>query len=334
MKKTPYTVKEIAKLSGCSVATVSRVINQNGRFSKETEARIQKIIEQTKYQPNGLARGLRTYAAKIVAILVPDISNEFFARIAKEIQACLFRNGYIVLIYNTNEDVQTELQEIHALQSLKISGMIYISGNPQIEKSIEMPIVYIDREPIFEDNDQRKFVLIESDNLQGGKLAAEELIQKGCRNLACVSFGKNISSHKNRVAGYKEILSDRGLFESADRIIWAENATAECGYLATEELLRREPNIDGIFYTADLLAMGAYRAVREYGLHLPEQLKIVGFDDISQGETAVPALSTIRQNVRDIGDLASKLLLDMIDGKPVQKYQHTIPVTFIHRQST
>ena len=334
MEKKEYTVKEIAALTGYSVATVSRVINQNGRFSKETEEKIRKVIKETNYQPNHFARGLRTSVAKAVGVLVPDITNDFFAKIALEIQKGLFQKGYVTFVYNTNENVEIERQEIGVLQSQKIAGLVYISGNSSMEQSIEMPTVFIDRKPVIENSDNRSYVTIESDNRQGGMLAAQELLRRGCKRLACISFGESISTHNERIAGYCAVLRQHGIDDGAKRVIRAENATAESGYAETRRLLAGDPEIDGIFYTADVMAMGAYRAIRESGRKVPEQLKIIGFDGISQGDIAVPSLSTILQHTGELGRLAAELLLDMVNGKGLTKRNFCVPVEIVRRDST
>ena len=201
MRKTTYSVKDIADMAGVSVATVSRVINQNGRFSKETEDRVNEVIRKTNYQPNQLARGLRTNRAKTIGVLVPDITNEFFARIILEIQNRFFAEDYITLIFNTNEDEKVEQRQLNAFQSQLVSGLVYVSGNTNNKLTIDVPIVYIDRKPAFEKADNANYVLIESDNFQGGVLATEELINKGCKNIACVYFNEALSTHGGRVGG-------------------------------------------------------------------------------------------------------------------------------------
>jgi LacI family transcriptional regulator len=331
--KSVYSVKEIADMAGVSVATVSRVINQNGRFSKETEERVRAIIKETNFQPNQLARGLRTNRVNTIGILVPDISNEFFSKIVLEIQKRLFERDYITLIFNTNEDAEVEQRQLSILQSQKIGGLIYISGNSHSKQNMGLPTIYIDRKPVFE-NDEHRYLMIESDNIQGGFLATEELIRKGCRNIACISFRERLSTHGGRIKGYQKALRQHNLPSVNQNILFVETVTSDAGHDATQKLLSENPSIDGVFYTADVLAMGALQAINEMNLSIPSCLKIVGFDDISQSTLSIPPLTTIRQNIETFGKLATDFIIDMIAGITIEERLHVIPVDLIVRKST
>ena len=169
MKNENISIKEIARLAGTSVATVSRVINQNGRFSKETEKRVREIIEKYNYRPNELARSLRVDKAQVVGVIVPDITNEFFSYIARKIEVDLLKQGYMAVICDTNESLEMEKQYIETLKAMRIGGIIYVSGDQKIEPIKDIPAVYVDRKPEFVEEGQGSCFIGRSEERRVGK---------------------------------------------------------------------------------------------------------------------------------------------------------------------
>lgn len=328
------SVKDIAKLADVSIATVSRVINQNGRFSAETEARILKIIEENNYQPNQLARGLRTNNAKVIGVIVPDITNDFFAQITLILQNALFDHGYSTIICNTNEVESIETRHRQMLQAQQVSGLVYISGAYK-EKSRELPIptVYIDREPITQKNNQ-DYVLIESDNKLGGMQATTELIEKGCRKLAILRFKEILSSHRGRYEGFISCLKSHNLPFNAKLMRKVDTVSIHSAQQAVEDLLAQGEEFDGIFCTADILALGALKALRQHNIAVPHTVKLVGFDDSSYSQLAYPEITTIRQSVDTFGNLAAQTLIAMIDNEPIEQHRYQLPTQLVVRGST
>ena len=331
MDEKIYSVKEIAKLANVSVATVSRVINQNGRFSKETEDRVKRIIKECKYEPNQLARGLRTSKARMIGVLVPDITNEFFAKIISEIQNNMFDLGYTTIIFNTNEDEVIEQSQLNILRSQQVSGLIYVSGRSYNNTSLNVPTVYIDRKPTFVDNEN--FLFIESDNEQGGFLATEALIESKCKCIACVSYGKDISSHRGRVSGYNEALKKHAITVNSQLIYNTNSASIAEGYRVTKEIIEQNNGVDGIFLTTDALAVGAIKVLQEANIMCPEHMRIVGFDDISLSSVTCPSITTIHQAMDEYGKLATDALISMMQGHPLSNNYHKISVHLVSRQT-
>jgi LacI family transcriptional regulator len=334
MPKRNISIKEISALSGVSVATVSRVINQNGRFSSETEKRVKQIIEQYGYQPNQLARGLRTNKLQVVGIIVPDITNEFFAKVTLELQNNLFELNYSTMICNTNEEYDIERRHTTMLKSQQVSGLIYISGDFADEQQVlQVPTVYIDRKPPFSSR-EGEFVLIESDNENGGVYAADELMKSGARHFAALTYRFEISSHADRVAGFRRGLKAHGVPESEIHVAQAVQADAESGYQRMMELFSEHPEIDGIFCTTDRLAYGLLDLLREQGKSVPGDVRIVGFDDISYSSMCSPRLTTIRQSVNSFGLLGANTLVSILDGAPLERNRYLLPVELIRRDTT
>jgi LacI family transcriptional regulator len=332
MKNDKISVKDIAEMAGTSVATVSRVINQNGRFSKETEQRVKEIIEKYDYQPNQLARGLRVSHTRIVGILVPDITNDFFSSLTREVQLTLMQNGYMTLICNTNEDEEQTRKQVQMLLAQKVSGIIYIGEINSTEK-FNIPTVYLDRDPRSREADlELTSDLIECDNIQGGYLAGQELVRKGARKVTFVCFDKQLIMVKKRIQGYCQALEEAGLEVYSG--IYAPNVTYEDGAEATRQILERQKDIDGIFYTSDVLAIGGLNYLQSVGIEVPGQIKIVGFDGIKSDQIVNPQLTTVQQSVQRMGELAAQRLLARIRGEDLEPERIRIPVELIERGTT
>jgi LacI family transcriptional regulator len=334
MNKKKITLKDIAEMAGVSIATVSRVINQNGRFSKETERRVKNIIKKFDYQPNLLARSLRTKKAQVIGIIVPDIINEFFARMTLEIQKRLFELNYMAIICNTNETTSVEEEHLSMLKGQRVSGVVFITGDlikNQIQ--LDVPTIYIDRKPP-NTRDSRNYVFIGSDNIQGGYLATQELINKGCQRIAFVRLGGDVSTHKDRFIGYKKALNECKMPTMDCLIRKIDNVSYKQGYKITKELFESDLLPDGIFYSTDILALGALKYLKEQGIKVPEDVRIVGFDDISLTQLSNPEITTIRQSVDYIADLTVNTLQKLIDGSSIDQKYYTVPVEIIRRKTT
>lgn len=332
--KEKLSVKDIAKLAGVSVATVSRVLNQNGRFSAETEARILKIIEENNYQPNMLARGLRTSKVSVIGIIVPDITNDFFAQITLALQNTLFDYGYSTIICNTNEVESVENRHREMLQAQQVSGLVCISGAYNGKGTqLSVPTVFIDREPLAHLGEKQS-VLIESNNEQGGRQATMELIKKGCKKLAILRFKETISSHRGRYEGFKACLEENNLEFNPALMRKVKTVSMASAQEAVEDLLATGEEIDGMFCTADILALGALKALQAHDIAVPETVKLAGFDDSSYSRFAFPEITTVRQSVETFGSLAAETLIAMIDGKPLKKHYYQLPTQLIVRGTT
>jgi len=335
-QKGQLSARDIARLSGVSVATVSRVINQNGRFSRETERRVKEIIAKYDYQPNHHARSLRTRKVQTVGVLVPDITNEYFALMALELQKELMCLDYITLICNTDETPAYEENHLNSLHAQRVGGIIYIACDSIVKQknAPAIPTVYIDRKPMFNHHENANYVCIESDNERGGYLAAQELINKGCQKPAIVRDIRYISTAEGRFKGFQQALLESGVPFNEQQIISVDNVSIEEGYLATGHLMGKLPETDGIFLTSDLLAIGAIRYANEQGIKIPQELRIVGFDDINMSKITYPKLTTVHQDVKTISGLAVSMLMKMINGEEPESYYQQVPVQLIIRETT
>mgnify|MGYP002412848346 CR=1 FL=1 len=327
------SIKQISELSGVSTATVSRVINHNGRFSKETEERVLRVIEQYQYVPNMVARGLRRSASQIVGIIVPHITNEFFARIVLKIQMQLFERNFSAVICNTNENEQLEISHLQFLKAQNVSGLIFISGNPShVQPSGSLPTVFIDRRP--QDVKTKDTIIIESDNVRGGYLAGRKLAASGARRIATIMDSRMHTAGETRFAGWKQAMDEAGV--AIDPAL--QMRVAEVGFSAAYESVKALWNegctFDALFCGTDWLAMGALAALHERGVHVPADVKVVGFDDVSIATFSSKPITTIHQDAEHMGELAVELLLRRMEGEKIAEPHRVLDVRLIERATT
>lgn len=327
------TMKEISKLSGVSVATVSRIINNNGRYSKETEDRVMKIIKKHNYSPSMLGKGLRTRKTSTIGVVVPDITNEFFAKVVQEVEKNLFKSSYSIFVCNTNENPEIERRYISTLGVHSVSGVIYISGDTRekYEDIGDIPAVYIDRWP---STTRKDIVFIESDNFDGGRKATMELLEKGCKRIIFLTDERRTSAQQSRFEGYFKAHRDFGIVPDESFIIGLSEINFNAAHKAITDLCRRNVKFDGVFASTDWLATGAQVALQAQGIKVPEQVKIVGFDDISISKYCATPITTIKQDIEKMGQIAVDVLLNLINGKEVEKKYFVLPVELIKRKTT
>ncbi len=330
-KDSHLSIVDISKLAGVSAATVSRVINKNGRFSAETQRRVEDIIREHNYVPNLVAKGLKTKRSNFIGVIVPDIANEYFAAVAVEVQNTLRKHGYLALICNTKEDESIEKEYLDILNGVQISGFIFVSGNTRIEdeKVRHLPTVYIDRTPEYYNTN--RYLVIESDNYSGGRMAAGALIEAGCKRVACLRFAKNISSHHRRQEGCRHELEARGLpFEPALQFT-VDEVSYEAAKSKMWDVISKGAEFDGIFCTTDWLALGTVSALTLHGKKVPGDVKVVGFDDILAARLTSSPLTTVRQQVDVMGRIAAEEMVKMLNGTAGDASKIEIAVSLVKR---
>ncbi|GIN63336.1 LacI family transcriptional regulator [Robertmurraya siralis] len=338
MKSNQISIKEIAKLCDVSVATVSRVINNNGRFSEETRKKVLDVIEKYQYSTNTVAKTLRMNKSKTIGIIVPDISNEFFSTIVHEIESYFFDRGFSTFICNTDKSKEKEMAYITSLDSKMVDGLICISGQEEIEASLlsrDIPIVTIDRRPRMTNN----LAMIESDHFNGGYLATKHLIDRGCKSIIVLTKKSNLSSVNDRVEGFKKALAEHSYpFTSHSIVETADDRkhNIEKARNAIHEELKNGRTFDGVFATNDWLALGVVRELLDSNLKVPEDVKVVGFDDDTIANYSEIPLTTIRQDVHKIAEVTSELFYNLLteENAVINKKHIKIPVELIVRKTT
>lgn len=330
------SIKKLSEITGYSVATVSRVINNVGRYSKETENKIKRAIRQYNYVPNMIAKGLRTNQIPTIGIIVPDITNEFFSRITLAAQTALFKQSYSAFICNTNEKKALEERHLELMRANHISGVIFVCSEHVYEDDLyrQIPRVYVDRMPAaLEEDTSDQFYLIQSDNYEGGRMAIRELVNSGCKRIISIFEKREISPKKERLRGVKDELSAHGM-QSDENIYYAQNLTFKDSYDIVNQILDEGKSFDGIFCYTDISALGAIRALSNRGISAPRGVRVVGFDDVTAAGHNTPSITTIHQPMEEMGEMAANVMLRLLQADDKVEKRYRLPVKLVRRETT
>ncbi len=318
------TLDDIARKSGTSVSTVSRVLNKKSakyRISPVTEKRILKTAKELNYSPNQLARSLRLKRSHTIGLIVPDISNPFFACLIRSIQISAHQLGYSLLVCDTNEEVPLEIEHVRLLCSKGVDGLIVL---PVGQKSAHLeallksgpPLVIVDR--IFEGLNTSSVVV---DNYNGACEAMEHLIQNGHTRIAIIQGLPDTYTTRERLRGYKDTLS-RHEIPPEEALIVGRDFRQESGYIETKVLLKMANPPTALFTTSDLITLGALQAIIEEGLDVPGDISIVAFDDVDAAPYFRCPITAVAQPRENLGEMAVKLLLDHVRSQQRVDVKH------------
>lgn len=325
-QKLAITLKDIAEKTNCSVSTVSRVLNNKSkefRISEETERLILETARLLNYRPNELARGLRLKRSHTIGLVVPDISNPFFAYVSHLIQRHAYEAGYSLILCNTDEDIELEIQQIELLRRKGVDGYIILPVGTKKEHIHELlsqnkPLVLLDR--IFHDINTNAVVV---DNRKGAYQAVKHLIDNGHQRIAIIQGLRNTSTNNARLAGYLDAMKDNSIAVD-ERLIVGNDFRKENGYIETKLLLKLEIPPTAIFTTSDLITLGTLQAIAEEGKSIPKDVSIVAFDDIDYAPFLVAPLTSVRQPRDLMGQIAVKLLINDIQSKGLNKKEKLV----------
>lgn len=312
------TMKDIAVAAGVSTATVSKVINGlDQKISTQTRLRINELIQDMGYTPNAVAKGLKIKSTKMIGFILPDISNPFFPEIARGLEDAAKSRGFGVVLCNTDDGKTQEMERFRFLSSRMVDGIVFIRSlrRGELERfaSGGIPIVLVDREV---DAEGLGFGQIYIDTQKGTYESTKALIQAGCKKIAFISADQ--TSGYDRYYGYCKSLQDFGLPVDTNRV-YRRLYNVETGYDGVNYLLEKN-DFDGIVCGNDLIAVGAMKALTEKGLRVPEDIKVIGFDDIYFSRYLNPPLSTVHQPAYEMGAEAATMLIDnIVFGTPLKK---------------
>jgi LacI family repressor for deo operon, udp, cdd, tsx, nupC, and nupG len=328
-------MREVARLAGVSVQTVSHVVNRTGNISDATRERVAKVIDRIDYRPNPIARSMRTRETGLIGLLVLDITSPVLSTIASEVEAAAHRNEYKVILYNARHDARLERESLETFAERLVDGLVIVNAidGEQTLSWLEkgtIPTVLVDCLAT------AIFPSVTMDNLHGAYLATEHLLDLDHRRIVHLSGDLSLEVGRLRVKGYLKAMGDHGLAEWA-RVVKPGNNhwDYEAGYLAMRQVLGEPERPTAVFAAADQVAIGAYRAIAEAGLAIPDDISVVGFDGIPAAEFSNPPLTTIRQPLKEIGGRAFELLLELLDksGGP-RSTQIVLQPRLLERDST
>ncbi|WZL72096.1 LacI family DNA-binding transcriptional regulator [Clostridiaceae bacterium 35-E11] len=303
------TIKDIAKKTGVSYTTVSRALNGKPGVNQATMERILEEAKKMGYQPNAIARGLVTKHTNTLGLIIPDITNPFFPTIASGVEEAASKNGYNVFLCNTNWNKEKERAYLRLLQERRVDGIIIksTSDNNDLHEYITTPTVLLDSR-----SDEGKYSSVETDNMRGGFLATKHLIELGYKRIAYIGGHANSHSNTTRLEGYKQALRKFHL-EIDEEIILYGDFKMKSGYQLIEKLLKSDNPPDAAFAGNDFMALGVLHCVQVFGLNIPRDFGVVGFDNIPFAQLPQVQLTTINQPTYYMGKSALELLLEEIN---------------------
>lgn len=333
MIDNPPTMRDVAKLAGVSIQTVSAIINGKPGITNETRDRVLESIRQLGYRPFSVARSLRTRQTKTVSLVVSDIANPAFSVLTSAIGDALYSYGYGLIVYSTHNDPEREKACIQAITQRWIDGVLFVSaGDPSAGLAMlseaRIPVVAIDRIPLDYDG-----MWVTMDNRAAGVLAAEHLLALGHTHIAHIRGPETLLLAREREEGFRGALENRGLglvCPSTEAKGWGCGA----GYQEMKDLLERHLRVSAVFAASDRLAIGAIHAIREAGLAVPQDFSVIGVDDIEVAAYMNPPLTTIRQSFTELAQRSVDLLMARLQRQEMTAQQVFIQPELVAREST
>lgn len=328
------TMSDVARQAGVSLMTVSRVINKKGDVSSETRQRVLEVISSLGYRPSAIARSLATKETSTIGLVVPDVSNAFFAEVTQGVEHLAYSRGYHVFLCNTEEDPQREVAVIQSLEEKRVDGLILCSSRLEEQKLMSVianlpAVVLINRRL---QTAQDSLDTVNLDDEQCGRLAAGHLVKSGHKRIGMVSGPLTSYSGAGRRRGFLRALREAGI-DPVDDWIKPCQPSVEGGYEATRYLLNTYPQLTALFCFNDLVAVGALQACDELKRRVPEDLAIVGHDDIPVAALVSPALTTCRVPRYELGARAVNALLERLRDCPGNCSQIVLQPELVIRES-
>lgn len=307
------TINDVAKKAGVSITTVSYVLTGKRFVSDDLKERVQNAMKEVGYRRNNLARSLRLGKTDTIGLVIPDSSNQFFAEVSRNIEDIGFENQYTVFLCNSDDNPEKQNKYLDVLIAKQVDGIVFISifndqSNLQQLIDANIPYVVVDRD---EPNTIADLVLI--DNLEGGKIAVNHLVSLGHHKIACITGPSMVNPSADRYLGYCQSLENNGLAFN-EKYVVSGDFRHKSGEVAMNKLLRLPDPPTAIFVCNDMMAIGAIRAVNKSGLRVPEDISIIGFDNIPIAEAIVPALTTVAQPITKITHTAMEILFQRMGG--------------------
>ena len=321
------SIREVAQLAGVSPATVSRVINGTAQVSEEKRKRILDVIAETNFVPNEVARSLFKRSARTIGLIIPSIRNPYFTQLAAELDELAAARGYQLSLRNVGYNMEREWEALQQLEAVNADGAILIptsNADRSDQRPLSIPLVVLDS-----DFNGPVHSYIYCDYYQGAQMAMAHLVECGCREIVCIRGPQSTFSGRSRYMGYRDFCLEHGIRQ---RVVDCDY-DFDAGLAMTEALLQRYPQVDGILACNDIVAISTYKILHKRNIPVPEQIQLIGFDDITLSGLISPELTTIHQPVKEIARLAMDLVLQQ-DEPAVKGGRHVLPVSLVVRETT
>jgi len=328
------SIADVAARAGVSRTTVSHTISGKRVVGAQVRRRVEEAMHELGYVPSRSAQSLALGRTQIIGLLVPDITNGFFAELAKGVEATAIDCGYNVILGNTGFDRARELLYLEMIRSRAVDGVLYAAGaaveSSEIARVLQdVPLVLVDEEL----DDSAAYAVV-SDNIDGGRQAAEHLFELGHRRALCLGVSPDLLSSARRLDGFADSWRQMG----GERLeTGVASFTIEGGFAGVEPYvpLLESGDLTAVFAANDLMAVGVIRRLRDAGIRVPDQVSVVGFDDSPVAQYIDPGLTTVRQDVRELGSRATTVLIEALDAQqPPGRAREVRPVELVKRGTT
>ena len=318
------TIKDVAKLANVSVATVSRYLNSSGYVGGQAKQAIEQAVQTLDYRPNQIARSLSKKQLQTIGLIVPDITNPFFPELARAIEDVALKEGFTVILCNSDEQHEKELRYIESLQQKYIAGFIIATNQlpKDTYRSLNVPVVLLDR---VLDADLPS---VTSQNEMGALMAVQYLIEKQAKEILFISGPNDLEPVQQRLAGFKKGAANMTthIYESP----FDFNAAEKIAY----DALQKHSSVDAVFASSDMIAFGVLKAANSLKIDIPNDLQVIGFDGIALGAIVTPGLTTIAQDIYALGETAANMLVTLIKGETLQQEHQMIATKLVIRETT
>ncbi|WP_295728505.1 ribose utilization transcriptional repressor RbsR [uncultured Limosilactobacillus sp.] len=332
--KNKVTIKDVAEKAGVSVTTVSQILNGKGaRFSEKTRQQVLRLKDEMHYVPDFNARNLILHSSKTIGVLVPNIGNPFFSTFFRGIQTVCRNAHYLPLVFSASNNEDTEKYYLGTLVERSVDGLIIASSSvtgdtiDNILKPNRIPYLLFDRNQTNDDGDR-----LQVDDYQGGTIAANYLAGLGHQRIVMMLPQQLTRNLRKRLDGFISGLLQHGISFSEEKNVVYASLTKLGGYEQTAAVLAKQPT--AVFCANDELAIGLYRGLHERGLKIPEDLSVLGYDNIDLTEYVTPKLTTIQQPIMELGETSARLILNRINNLNMGRQLVDVPVKLIERSST
>ena len=328
------TIKDVAKRAGVAPITASRVVNNSGYVSQEKRERVENAIAELGYVPNTLARSLRSRRTNTLALVLTDITNPFWTTVARGVEDAASAAGLNVIFCNTDESEEEQDRYLKVLLQKQVDGILLAPAHSSHEQvasilSRNIPVVIIDRRI-----DGVEVDTVYCDSEGGAYELVGHLISLGHKRIAMLNGPTDVATATDRLAGYKRALAEANI-ESEGSLMFCGGFDIDSGYNMAQKVLALSPRPTALFAANNFIAIGAIRAFRDAGLSIPENMAVVGFDDLPETLVIDPFLTSAAQPAYEMGRQATTLLLDRLSGKAPDEIQEIVlPVELIIRQSS
>ena len=323
------TIVDVAKLAGVTPTTVSRVINNRGYISEKTRNKVYGAMDELGYQPNEIARSLTKQKSNTIGVIVPHISHPYFAKLISNLENEASKKDYKIILCNSKEKAEKEKQYLDMCKSNRVAGIVLCSGNVESNKinTGDKPVVLLEK------NFEEGKLGIQCDNYQGGKLATEHLIECGCKKVLHFS---GVIDEEMPADNREKAFIDTCIKNSVKYYIkkFDINTYNQMDYYeAIKDTIAEVKEIDGIFASSDLIAAQVIQVCNELNIRIPQDIKLVGFDDVEISKLTTPTITTIHQPIKEMSKLAVELIDTKYTNVEIDK-QIIVPVELVVRNST